>query len=559
MAIEEEFFKPAVFGKAVGRFVFRTIYNSPDVGLREMIANSADQYLDLNKHTCKHFKEIDIEVNKITRTLKDIDYATGIVTDLEKFQQFFADDKDVKTVGSQVSTLDNPHAEMIGVYHVGKGSYFKMSDRETGKIAQFRSNNGKEGLTFHMMLRGEDDPGWDREYRYQQRLCTEAKPEIGLTVEVYDVVEELLKPSRIVNLISKWFGIRIKRGLKITVTDTSNTITRENPIRVQAPADLDTANEIKTNPALKLSSGQYVTYCLKHKAKPKYENIDVYVKHVFIKSIHVDCRAEGWINCDDFKLTGARDAFQTGGREGAIYKEGMAQFEIFAVKEYGKQEKERVEITGQTEMNKYLQNILEEAVGLFPEDQVILAGVPNRAGVKGNVIDDVNDKERTERVDNVKIIKTGGDPSDPVKVIGPGHKRDGPRSDVCGPDDEEPEPGDPDYRTYVEGEGKRSIIRCYGETKPKTGPVKPSIRFSYEPLVEEDRMSVMNSSSTVILNTNMAPVQQLLTLALPRRLPLMGYLAVDAITEYISRDKNLTVEQYRKKQSALLAKVWIIK
>jgi hypothetical protein len=38
----------------------------------------------------------------------------------------------------------------------------------------------------------------------------------------------------------------------------------------------------------------------------------------------------------------------------------------------------------------------------------------------------------------------------------------------------------------------------------------------------------------------------------------MGYLAVDAITEYISRDKNLTVEQYRKKQSALLAKVWII-
>ena len=72
-------------------------------------------------------------------------------------------------------------------------------------------------------------------------------------------------------------------------------------------------------------------------------------------------------------------------------------------------------------------------------------------------------------------------------------------------------------------------------------------------------MSVMNSPSTVILNTNIAPVQQLLTLALSRRLPFMGYLAVKAITEYISRDKNLTVEQYRRKQSALLAKVWIIK
>jgi hypothetical protein len=169
-------------------------------------------------------------------------------------------------------------------------------------------------------------------------------------------------------------------------------------------------------------------------------------------------------------------------------------------------------------MNKYLQDILEEAVGLFPEDKVILAGVPNMTGVKGNVIYDPDDKERTERVGNIKIIKTGGDPSDPVKVIGPGPKRGGPRSGVYGPDDEEPEPGDPDYRTYVEGEGKRSIIRYCGESKPKTGPVKPSIRFSYEPLVEEDRMSVMNSSSTVILNTNIAPVQQLLTLALPRHL-----------------------------------------
>ena len=60
MAIEEEYFKPAEFGKGVGRFVFRSIYNSPNVGLREMISNFLDQYLDkkikLDKHTCKRFK-----------------------------------------------------------------------------------------------------------------------------------------------------------------------------------------------------------------------------------------------------------------------------------------------------------------------------------------------------------------------------------------------------------------------------------------------------------------------------------------------------------------------
>ena len=306
---ERKGYRRAVINNVGGmRIITKDMYTNPDVAVREMISNAIDAYGKTPD------KEIFITIDSLRGTFKLVDNATGITVTLEEFEEFSIGRHDV-VIGK------------IGHFHVGKASFLKMSNKKEGEIVTFRSNNGQEGIVTH--LSRFDDSGevfWDdRPFRYpaeQAHLARPGEKLLGMTVEVVDIIDELRNINVLKRLIAKWFGILITRGLKIYIRDLAVDSTKWE--LVNKPNGLDT-NETHRTQELLLSTGTYVSHCLKHDPKPKWDNIDVYVEHVYIKPTHVDNYVTGWINCDSFQLNTARDGLQTG--KDTPYYEGIGKLE----------------------------------------------------------------------------------------------------------------------------------------------------------------------------------------------------------------------------------------
>lgn len=530
-------FFPADYGKGIGHFISKIIYTSPEVAIREMIANAKDQYLDETTKNHEGYRKIEIHVDQLHKIIKCIDYATGIL-DVRDFKRFFSDGKPSKKVGNAVSTIEDPIAGMTGVYHVGKASFIKMSSRTEGIIVKFYSNNGKEGNVLSMMLQN-GELGWDDDFRYEKEHAWHARQDVGLTVEIFDVVDELLKTHRIERLISDCFGILIKRGLQIYVVYDTHDGNQPLYNKVNAPDDLDTKGEEKRTPELLLSTGRYITHNLKENLRPRYENIDVYASdYVKIKSIHVDYCVEGWINCDSFELNGARDGFQTG--EGSKYTEGMRLFLAWLPSRFKRQHRES-NMTGQEDMNKYLQKILTSASQIFQLDPFTMCGIKDdNSCVTGELNADKDNKGQWQRKENVTIVPGKGDPDNPIKTIGPGTKGPGP-----GPGG--PGTGGPGYE---EG-GTHTIVEKIKDNAKKRGPIKPNIIFDFADLTDEEPMSKMSDVTKVVLNTSIHGVRQIMIMPRARAMPIVGSLAVDAIVEFITKGTEINIHEYRKKCSAL--------
>ena len=58
-----------------------------------------------------------------------------------------------------------------------------------------------------------------------------------------------------------------------------------------------------------LSNGTKVFGNLNSVEKPKPNNIEIYVKQVFVDSKEFDYKVEGWINCDALELETSRDGY----------------------------------------------------------------------------------------------------------------------------------------------------------------------------------------------------------------------------------------------------------
>jgi hypothetical protein len=519
-----------------------------------MISNAKDQYQDPKTFKTEFYKLIVIRINPLTKVLRCTDYATGI-ENLQEFKEFFTKDAPCKKVGGKVSTIDNPVSGITGVFHIGKASFLKMSTKTEGGIVTFYSNNGDRGDIITMKIQ-DGKIGWSEGFRYPPENAHMAKPEIGLTVKVEDVVEELAKPTKIYNLVSKWFGILIKRGLKIAIRD--DTIPGppgpSNTKFVEPPKELDTKNEQSSNDTI-LSNGKHLSYCLKANLKPKYENIDIYKDHIWIKSIHVEYCVEGWINCDSFQLNGSRDGFQTG--EGTKYTEGMKLFDAYLERNYDRQHAKSI-VKGQEDMNKQLQKIMEQALKSFKLDSLLPNGleseIPLATGQTNQQLvngPNQNQNQQWERIDGVGIIDTGGDKTRRGKIIGPDeHGHCGPIIHDHGNDD--------NVKTYEENGGDHSIIKPKKtQTQPRPGPTKPNMKYELSDLTDSEPMTKMNTPDAVILNTSLQSINDILQFGIVRRLTVLTPLAIDAIVEFLMRreSKGLDITTYRKKCSDLYSRV----
>ena len=103
-----EDFESFEYGKGMSLLISYFLYTKAEVGMRELLVNGWDQYLD--EQVQEKPKELFITLNPVVRAIDYHDNATGIIGPISDFKRI-APLKATggKTVGNQESTAQKPH------------------------------------------------------------------------------------------------------------------------------------------------------------------------------------------------------------------------------------------------------------------------------------------------------------------------------------------------------------------------------------------------------------------------------------------------------------------
>ena len=547
---DEKTFKAAAIGESVNEAIYNTLYEDPDAAIREIIANAYDAYNDKKYIPHEYEKTVDIRINKEKKTIQFVDYATGIIVPIEDFKIIF------------YNTPEQAKSkESVGEFHIGKGSVLKLCNQKNGKMpmAVFRSNNGEEGLVLPMVFNKKI--GYLDQYRYEKFLASQARYTIGLTVEVRNVIEEMLDIKEIAKIVSKYFGILIAR--KKLYVNIMETYTKADPktnreklyitavYNVKPPENLKTDREIKKPPHCQTSQYGWISTHLDNILRPKSRNIDIYHKYVYVKSTSISYCCEGWINCDDFRLNLAKDGFLTG--PGTAYTDGMKNFEekylpLFFEKQHYKESK----LTHEKDMNKLYENMLNAALPTFDKEMTDLLGLADKESKLTGVVSENKSKQGQMQVLPGQILTkdTGNENGNPVIPIGGGHRGPGTRTDGEGNKPGIQNGGNHNVLIPKQGCDKSEKQHTTIKTKPKIvkgrlGPDEPECKI--------------NDKWQMVLNEDTIAIQELLNIPVQRRLAILRMPFTLAIVEAFTKERSrpLTVIEYRKKCSEVFSRSFL--
>ena len=139
-----------------------------------------------------------------------------------------------------------------------------------------------------------------------------ALPHHGLKVVIKHAKKSIVQDNKLKDYISKTFAIKIARGAKIFV----------NGIQIHKPEGFD-SSQFKL---FELTNGTKVFGNLKSVEKPKPNNIEIYVKQVFVDSKEFDYKVEGWVNCDALELETSRDGIYEGSERYVEFIEKLMRY-----------------------------------------------------------------------------------------------------------------------------------------------------------------------------------------------------------------------------------------
>jgi hypothetical protein len=369
--MEETGLIPHDFGSGSGIIteVGKYAYKRPIDIFREVIANALDQY---DPHEKNKMVEIKINVSP-DHDLEIVDYATGI----QDYKDFIkAGSEEGKRIGDRVSSYSKINPEIVGQKHIGKISFLFAS--ETEKV-EFHSNNGEVGMILVMRKGGFESP--------IHKDSTKVLPHRGLKVVIKNARKEVLSERTIKEYIAKVFAIRIARETRILVNN--------NP--THKPDDFDCSHETELFSLDILDSeGKpiIVRGQLNAVNKPKANNIDIFVKHIFVESDTYEYQVQGWVNVDHFELEIGRNRVYEDAR---IYPQFRKKFFEFLDSNFEKTSQPTdTEIKGL----KQLQEMAESLVKLFCElnpdmIQPLISGPKSSQGLAGKsqMNDQVIDKD----------------------------------------------------------------------------------------------------------------------------------------------------------------------
>jgi hypothetical protein len=329
------------FGPGTLKELATKLYRSQVAAYREAISNSLDAMTPYEKEGAK----VEIFTNVVPDG--DIiieDYGTGI----ENYETFTTISQGEKVVRGQVSSYQNVNANIIGHKGMGKLSFLSLSSENK---VEFYSNSEDVGLKILMTMDG---------FQHRYLNSTDALAHRGLKIVIKRAKRPIISDVRLIEYLSKVFAIRIARGLKLYV----------NNMEVHEPQGLD----VEQYELFRLGDGTAVFGNLKPIEKPRLNNIDIFVKEVFVSDKNFEYQVEGWINCDQLELETSRDDIL---EDNDIYSDLMKRLMPYLhVRFKKKSEFRQMESRSEKQIKKFCMDIMRSINDLFPEmTKPVVAGL----------------------------------------------------------------------------------------------------------------------------------------------------------------------------------------
>ena len=279
--MSNEHFSIHEYGPGVVKELATKLYRNPIAVYREAISNALDAMIPYptNEQRIEIFTNVppdgDITIE---------DWGTGI----EDFKIFKIISPGSKFVKNEESSYEKINEKIIGQKGMGKLGFLNLSDTNT---VEFHSNNEEIGMQIIMTFSGF----------YEKYVNSNiALPHHGLKVVIKHAKRPIVQDNKLIEYLSKTFAIRIARGAKIFV----------NGKQIHKPEGFDSSQfEL-----FELTNGTKVFGNLNSVDKPKPNNIEIFVKQVFVDSKEFDYKVEGWINCDALELETSRDGLYEGSK-----------------------------------------------------------------------------------------------------------------------------------------------------------------------------------------------------------------------------------------------------
>lgn len=497
--------EPFRTGEGILYETLKSAYKNRFATYRELIVNALDQYehKDLKGKTKP---VVIVRLDTLRHAIWIHDDATGIedIKDFLRFGTIDATGHTGKKVGDEVSSRMNINEDIAGMKHLGKGSAVFAS--KTGTV-EFWSNNGNRGYYLKT-----NTLSWIKYHEEAEPLpyvimnlseLPSFRQTKGLTVRISDVYPELLNCGRVETEIVRWLKLRIARGARIYLEDVNNP---EKNKRLEKPKDFDTT-ENAASPILILKSGRRIRTCLRAAEKPPYLNVEVYVRQIWVKDIHMKYKVTGWIENPELELSPGREEIVEDDDRGS-YADHLDKLEPYMIANYeplgvdGADDTKRKE---DRDLNKLVNSLQERFAAMFPTYSKNVVSIETQAikdttQLPGNIQNAEGYKQRIERekepfMENVKYVNGGGNgPTEKVITKGPGHKRgriNPGLSESTDPNAESNALGDdPKHKIVVQAdeETKRNAYRIKTISQIETTvPAAPRIKVKPDPREHDER------------------------------------------------------------------------
>lgn len=434
------------------------LYKSPKSAIKEATSNGLDQ----------QDKNARIEIFTNVSPDGDIiieDWGTGI----ENYDDFRTGLRGFKSVGDRISSYQTIDPGIAGNKGLGKYSFLMLSGTDPPTV-EFYSHRPKVegkykalGMKVTMFQRVKDG------FISEPMDTTEALEHPGVKVVIKNAKDILPRDSSLMQYLSKVYAIRIANGAKIFL----------NGNQILPPEDFDPKEE----PLFIMDDGTVISGNLKAADKSQSNNIQVFIKTIFVDDLSFEHKVTGWINDNLLIPTSSRESIEETTRYREFHEKLTAYLDEYFEKPTSEKlsrmpnEKQKIQLG-----LKLIQHQKERLSGEFDETSLFL----------GDITGGMEKGKKWIKKTGMFLTNTGGDENaPPIIPIGPGTRHPGTRHGGTGT-----KPG-------IEAGGDHDILTTENNTpRLRVGPIRANLKYIYSDAGFDKPPSEQINENKVLINTS---------------------------------------------------------
>ena len=434
------------------------LYKSPKSAIKEGVSNGLDQ----------QDKNARIEIFTNVPPDGDIiieDWGTGI----ENYDDFRTGLRGFKLVGGRISSYETIDPSIAGNKGLGKYSFLMLSDASPPRVEFYSHRPRVEGKytgvgrKVTMFQRVKDG------FVTETMNTVEALEHPGVKVVIKNAKDILPRDSSLMHYLSKVYAIRIAKGAKIFL----------NGNKILQPEDFDP----KDSPLFVMDDGTIISGNLKAADKSQSNNIQVFIKTIFVDDLSFEHKVTGWINDNLLIPTSSRESIE----ETIRYREFHEKLTAYLDEYFEKPTSERM-----SRMPNEKQKI-QLGLKLIQHQKERLSGEYDEASqFQGDITGGMDKGKKWIKKEGITLTDTGGDENaPPVIPIGPGTRHPGTRHGGTGT-----KPG-------IEDGGDHDILTTESNTpRLRVGPIKANLKYIYSDAGFDRSPSEQINETKVLINTS---------------------------------------------------------